>query len=88
MVPAGTAIANAVPLVTNLPVGGPVSYVSFQAQTVTMIITPTGVTTSAYTSNPIPLIGGEMRTVLIMDSKLTSNPPVTATMADDAGPAN
>ncbi len=87
-VPAGTAIAEVVPLVTNLPVSGPVSYVTFQAQTVTMIITPTGVTTSGFISTPIPLIGGEARTVLIMDSKLTSNPPVTAIMADDAGPAN
>jgi hypothetical protein len=88
IVPAGTAIANAAPLVTNLPVSGPVSYVNFQAQTVTMIITPTGVTTSGLISNPIPLIGGEARTVLIVDAKLTSNPPVTAIMADDAGPAN
>jgi hypothetical protein len=55
---------------------------------VTMMLTPTGVTTPAYTSTPIQLIGGEARTVLIMDSKLTSNPPVTVTMADDAGPAN
>jgi hypothetical protein len=88
IVPAGTAIADAVPLVTNLSVSGPVSYVTFQAQAVTMIITPTGVTTPAYTSNPIQLIGGEARTVLIMDAKLTSNPPLTAIMADDAGPAN
>jgi hypothetical protein len=88
MVPVGTAIANAVPLLTDLPVGGPISYVNFAAQSVTMMITPTGVTTPAYTSTPIQLIGGEARTVLIMDSKLTSNPPVTVTMADDAGPAN
>jgi len=88
MVPAGTAIANAVPLVTNLPVGGPISYVGFPAQNVTMIITPTGITTPAYTSNPIPLIGGEVRTVLIMDAKLTGNPSVAAIMASDAGPAD
>jgi hypothetical protein len=88
MVPSGAAIANAVPLVTDLPAGGPISYIGFQAQTVTMIVTPTGVTTPAYTSNPIPLAGGEVRTVLIMDAKLTSSPPVTVTMANDAGPAN
>jgi len=88
MVPNGTAAANAIPLLINLPVGGPLSYVSFPAQTVTMIITPTGMTTAAFTSNPIPLIGGEARTVLIMDSKLTANPPVTVTMADDAGPSD
>jgi len=88
MVPNGTAVPNAVPLIVNLSVGGPVSYVSFPAQTATMIVTPTGLTTPAFTSTPIQLIGGEARTVLIMDSKLTSNPPVTVTMADDAGPAD
>jgi hypothetical protein len=88
MVPAGASLANAAPLVTDLPVGGPISYIGFQAQTVTMIVTPTGLITPAYTSNPIPLIGGEVRTVLIMDAKLTANPPVAVTMADDAGPAN
>jgi hypothetical protein len=88
MVPAGTAIADAVPLLTDLPVGGPAVYVNFDSQTVTMIIAPTGVTTPAYISNPIQLTGGEARTALIMDSKLTSNPAVTVTMADDSGPAN
>lgn len=88
MVPAGTAIADAVPLVTDLPVGGPAVYINFASQSVTMIITPTGVAKPAYTSTSIQLTGGEARTVLIMDSKLTSNPPVAVTMAEDAGPAN
>lgn len=88
MVPVGTAVADAVPLVTNLPVGGPAIYVTFASQSVTMIITPTGVITPAYTSSPIQLIGGEARTVLIMDAKLTSNPSVAVTTADDSGPAN
>ena len=88
MVPAGTALADAIPLLTDLPVGGPAVYVNFASQSVTMIITPSGVATPAYTSTSIQLTGGEARTVLIMDSKLTSNPPVTVTMADDAGPAN
>jgi hypothetical protein len=35
-----------------------------------------------------PLTGGEVRTVLIMDTKLTSNPPVQVAVADDAGPAD
>ena len=86
MVPASAV--NAVPLLTALPVGGPLSYISFPAQSVTMVVTPTGVASPAFISSTIPLIGGEARTVLIMDSKLTANPPFTVTMADDAGPAN
>ncbi len=88
MVPAGVALADAIPLVTDLPVGGTASYVSFTSQTVTMVVTPTGLTKPSYTSTPITLIGGEVRTVLIMDTQLTSNPPVQVSIADDAGPAN
>jgi hypothetical protein len=58
------------------------------SQTVTMDVTPTGLTKPQYTSTPISLIGGEVRTALIMDTQLTSNPPVQVSMADDAGPAN
>ena len=88
MVPSGTTLADAVPLVTDLPVGGTAGYISFTAQTVTMVVTPTGLTKPQYTSTPITLIGGEARTALIMDTQLTSNPPVQVSMADDAGPAN
>ena len=88
MVPAGVTLADAVPLVTDLPVGGTAGYISFTSQTVTMVVTPTGLTKPSYTSTPIALIGGEVRTVLIMDTQLTSNPPVQVSMADDAGPAN
>ena len=88
MVPAGVTLVNAVPLVTNLPVGGTAGYISFTSQTVTMVVTPTSLTTPSYTSTPITLIGGEVRTALIMDTQLTSNPPVQVSMADNAGPAN
>ena len=88
MIPSGTTLANTIPLVTALPVGGTAGYISFNSQTVTMVITPTGVTTPQYTSTPMALIGGEVRTVLIVDTQLTSNPPVEVFMADDAGPAD
>jgi len=48
------------------------------------VITPTGVTTSKYSSPVIALYGGEVRTVLILDTKLTTNPPVNAILTDDA----
>lgn len=87
MVPEGTTFADAAPLVTNLPVGGTAGYISFASQTVTMVVTPTGLTTPHYTFTPMTLIGGEVRTVLLMDSQLTTNPAVQITVADDAGPA-
>lgn len=88
MVPQGTTLANSIPLVSDLPVGGTAGYISFTSQTVTMVITPTGLTTPQYASMPMALTGGEVRTVLIMDTQLTSNPPVMVTVADDGGPAN
>lgn len=86
MVPSGATLANTVPIVTALPVGGTAGYISFSSQTVTMVITPTGTTTVKYTSTAMALTGGEVRTVLIVDTQLTSNPPVQVFMANDAGP--
>jgi hypothetical protein len=83
MIPAGTTMANTIPIVVGLPVGGTAGYISFTSQTVTMVITPTGVTTPQYTSTSMALTGGEVRTVLIMDTQLTSNPPVEVFMAND-----
>ena len=84
MVPAGVAIADTVPLVTDLPVGGTTGYVSFTSQTVTMVVTPTGLLSRVH-FHAIMLLGGEVRTVLIMDTQLTCNPPVEVSMANDAG---
>ncbi len=83
MVPSGTTLANTIPIVTALPVGSTAGYISFNAQTVTMVITPTGVITPKYTSTGMSLVGGEVRTVLIVDTQLTSNPPVAVFTAND-----
>ena len=88
MVPAGATLANSIPIVTNLPVGATAGYISFASQTVTMVITPTGLITPDYAFSPMTLTGGEVRTVLLMDSQLTSNPAVEATVAIDAGPTD
>jgi hypothetical protein len=87
MEPSGTTLANTIPLVTGLPVGGTAGYISFTSQSVTMIITPTGTLTPKYTSLVLPLTGGEVRTVVIVDSQLTNNPPVQVVVTNDAGPA-
>jgi hypothetical protein len=83
MIPSGTTIANTIPIVTALPVGSTAGYISFTSQTVTMVIVPTGVLTPKYTSAALALTGGEVRTVLMVDTQLTSNPPVEVFMAND-----
>lgn len=83
MIPAGTTLANTIPIVTDLPVGATAGYISFNSQTVTMVIVPTGLLTPKYTSASLALTGGEVRTVLIVDTQLTSNPPVEVFMAND-----
>jgi len=88
LVPSGSTLADTNPFITGLAVGTTTGYISFPSQTITLVVTPTGLTTPSYTSLPITLVGGEVRTVLIMDTRLTSNPPVMVTIADDAGPAN
>lgn len=83
MVPANTTLANTIPLCTNVAVGQTCGYVTFASQSVTMVITPTGVVTPKYTSTALSLTGGEVRTVVVIDSQLTSNPPVNVVIADD-----
>jgi hypothetical protein len=89
MVPSSSTLADTNPLCTDIAVDGVCGYISFTSQTVTMVIVPTGTsvtgtTITGYTSSPIDLTGGEVRTVVIVDSQLTSNPPVQALIADDA----
>ena len=88
MVPPNTKLKNALPIAADVAAGTYTDYISFASQTVTMVITPTGVLTPKYTSTPITLTGGEVRTVLITDTQLTSNPPVQVSVGDDAGPSD
>lgn len=83
MVPNGSTLAQSIPIVSKLPVGGSVDYIDFASQTVTMMVTPAGKATPLYVSSTLYLSGGEVRTVLLIDAQLTSNPPVEAFFATD-----
>jgi hypothetical protein len=85
MVPASTTLANAIPLCAALPVGSTCGYVSFASQALTMVITPAGTVTPKFTSTSLALSGGEVRTVVIVDSQLTNDPPVQVVIANDVG---
>lgn len=82
IVPAASTLADSI-LQATIPVGGTFGYFSFTAQTVTIVITPTGVLTPKFTSTSLALTGGEVRTVVIIDSQLTSNPPVNVVLVKD-----
>jgi hypothetical protein len=83
MVPSNATLATSIPLCSALAVGSTCGYVSFTSQTLTMVITPAGTTTVKYTSTALALTGGEVRTVVIVDSQLTSDPPVQVVIAND-----
>ena len=83
MVPGSTTLANTIPLCSALPVGSTCGYVSFASATVTMVITPAGTVTPKFTSTSLALSGGEVRTVVIVDSQLTNDPPVQVVIAKD-----
>jgi hypothetical protein len=85
MVPGATTLANTIPLCTALPVGSTCGYVSFASATVTMVITPAGTVTPKFTSTSLALSGSEVRTVVIVDSQLTNDPPVQVVIAKDVG---
>lgn len=83
IVPDGVTLANAIPAVTNLAPGVVSSYISFPSQSINLILTAPSTTTAKYTSPAINLTGGEVRTALIMDTKLTTNPSVTVFIGSD-----
>jgi hypothetical protein len=83
MVPSTSTLAKSAPLAEALAAGTATGYLTFTSQTVTLVVTPAGSTKVKYTSQPLALTGGEVRTALIVDAALTSNPPVTVVLGDD-----
>jgi hypothetical protein len=83
IVPAGTDLKNVTPVITKLSAGSVSAYTSFSSQTVSIVITAAGDPTPLCTSAGINLTGGEVRTVLLMNAQLTTNPPVTVFIGSD-----
>jgi hypothetical protein len=82
-----TVYATAKPVITALAVGATSGYVSIPSSTLFMVIAPAGTTlsitaTTIYSSAALPLVGGEVRTVLIVDPVLVTE-PVQVYIADD-----
>ena len=82
-----TVYATAKPVITALAVGATSGYVTIPSSTLYMVIAPTGTTlsttdTTIYTSAAFDLVGGEVRTVLIVDPILVTE-PVQVYIAND-----
>jgi hypothetical protein len=82
-----TVYATAKPIITNLAIGATSGYVTFPSSTLYMVIAPAGTTlsttaTTIYSSAALPLVGGEVRTVLIVDPILVTQ-PVQVYVAND-----
>ncbi len=83
LVPDGSTLADAKPLYTNVAPPAVEGYANVLAGSYTIIVTPTGVIKTPSASTPIQFTAGQVRTVLIMDAQLTTNPPVTVTVGQD-----
>jgi hypothetical protein len=83
MIPSGSTISESKPLVSDIAAGTVTDYTSFASQTVTMVVTATGATTAKYTSSSLSLTGGEVRTVLLVNTQLTTTPAIAGYIADD-----
>ena len=83
LVPNGNTLAGSKPLFSDVTPGSVEGYANVMAGIYTIVITPTGVITTPYTSSSITFVAGQVRTALIMDAQLTTNPPVTVTIGDD-----
>jgi hypothetical protein len=83
LVPAGDTLAGAKPVYTDVKPQGIVGYLNVPAGEYTIVVTPTGVITTPYTSSQITFVAGQVRTALIMDAQLTKDPPVSVAIGND-----
>lgn len=83
VIPNGTAITDAKPLIAALAPGSITTYMNVAAGTYSIVILPAGSTTGGYTSAATVFTGGQVRTFLIVDQQLLNSPPVNVLVADD-----
>ncbi len=79
--------ASAKPVITAIAVGATSGYVSIPSSTLFMVIAASGTTLtttskSIYVSAALPLVGGEVRTVLVVDPLISTAPVQVYTASD------
>ena len=79
--------ATAKPVISGLAVGATSGYIAIPSSTLFMVIAPAGTTltvtaTDIYSSSALALVGGEVRTVLVVDPVLVTKPVQVYTAND------
>jgi Domain of unknown function (DUF4397) len=85
LVPSNGTLAGARPLLSNVATGTISAYLNVQAGAYTLVIAPAGDSNAkdVYTSEALQFTDGQVRSVLMMDAQLTTNPPVTIAIGND-----
>lgn len=83
LVPSTSTLSGSKPLLSNVAAQTISGYINVPAGTYTVVVTPTGVVTRSYSSASITFAAGQVRTMVIMDAQLTTNPPVTVVIGND-----
>ena len=83
VVPSASTLADSKPLFSNVTPQSAVGYANVMAGAYTIVITPAGSIKTPFSSSQLQFAAGQVRTVLIMDAQLTTNPPVTVTIGND-----
>jgi hypothetical protein len=82
-VPDGSKFTDAKPVLSGLAPGSTTAYLNIPAGTFSVVVVPSGSTTAKYTSQSIVFTGGQVRTMLIVDQQLLTNPPINVLIGDD-----
>jgi hypothetical protein len=94
LVPSGTALSLAAPILTNVIFGGNSGYINVPAGTYSIVLLPTGTvpvdatgtapaTKPIYSGTATAYAVGAVRTILLLDNQVLTNPGFQAVIADD-----
>jgi Domain of unknown function (DUF4397) len=83
LIPDGSVFSDSKPLLTNVVPGTVINYINVPANTVDIVIVPTGATAPKFISSAVAFTGGQVRTLLIVDEQLINNPPVNVVIGND-----
>lgn len=79
-----TVLADAKPVLSGVVAQTVSAYINVAAGTYTIAVTPAGSIKTAWTSAaPVVFSNNQVRSFLVMDAQLTTNPPVTVVIGND-----
>jgi hypothetical protein len=88
LVPSGSTLAGALPILTNIAFNSNSGYLNIPAGTYTLVVVPTGTivaksTSTLYTGAALSYPGGAARTLVLIDTLTTTVPGIQVVTAND-----